>query len=65
MPRDDLIHGLHAVQAALEQPTTPVLELWLDARRSDRRIEEIIKSLGASIHSIDKCLIVGESVNQR
>lgn len=45
---------------------TETLTLVIEGQALDySRIEEIIKSLGGSIHSIDKCLIVGEGVNQR
>ena len=45
---------------------TETLTLVIEGQALDySRIEEVIKSLGGSIHSIDKCLIVGEGVNQR
>ncbi len=45
---------------------TETLTLVIEGHALDyARIEETIKSLGGSIHSIDKCLIVGEEVDQR
>ncbi len=45
---------------------TETLTLVIEGQALDySRIEEIIKSLGGSIHSIDKCLVVGEGVHPR
>ena len=45
---------------------TETLTVVIEGQALDySRIEEIIKSLGGSVHSIDKCLIVGDGVNQR
>ena len=38
-----LILGIHAVRAALGQ-TQRVVELWVDARRQDRRIQELLQA---------------------
>lgn len=42
--RHDLIFGFHAVQAALEQPVTRVLEIWLADERKDRRVAALLES---------------------
>lgn len=42
--RDDLIFGLHAIQAALELPVTRVLEIWLADEREDARITALVKA---------------------
>lgn len=39
----ELRYGLHAVRAALEQPATPVLSLWLDQGRTDQALQELAK----------------------
>jgi len=40
--RNDLIFGLHAIQAALELPVTRVTEVWLADEREDARVTAII-----------------------
>ena len=43
---------------------TETLTLVIEGQALDYpRIEDTIKALGGSIHSIDKCLIVGEEIN--
>lgn len=37
----ELRYGLHAVRAALEQPATQIISLWLDQSRKDRALQEI------------------------
>lgn len=37
----ELRYGLHAVRAALEQPETRIMALWLDRSRVDRTLREI------------------------
>ena len=45
---------------------TETLTLVIEGQALDYpRIEDTIKALGGSIHSIDKCLIVGDAVNPR
>lgn len=39
---NDLIYGLHAIQAALEVKNTRVLEVWLSDERDDSRINDIV-----------------------
>jgi len=38
----DYLYGLHAVQALLERDPARVSELWADARRHDRRVQQIL-----------------------
>ena len=38
---DDIIYGLHAVQAALEHNPDTVDSVWIDDQRHDKRLEEI------------------------
>lgn len=40
----NLIFGLHAIQAALEQPVTRVTEVWVADERQDARIDAITKA---------------------
>ncbi len=42
MKTDDLIYGLHAVQAALESDTN-IIELWVEQKRHDKRVEDILE----------------------
>ncbi|OGT19609.1 MAG: 23S rRNA (guanosine(2251)-2'-O)-methyltransferase RlmB, partial [Gammaproteobacteria bacterium RBG_16_57_12] len=51
--KGELIYGLHAVQAALERHPELVLEVWLDTRRDDERLERLrqdIRALGIAQH---------------
>lgn len=48
--QNDLIFGLHAIQAALDVPVSRIKEIWLADERQDARIDAIIK--GATKHSI-------------
>ena len=41
MKSDDLIYGIHAVQAALESQSG-IIELWVEQKRHDKRIEDIL-----------------------
>ncbi len=43
---NDLVFGLHAIQAALEIKNTRVLELWLSDERDDSRINDIVDAAG-------------------
>ncbi|MEA3277980.1 MAG: DUF211 domain-containing protein [Pseudomonadota bacterium] len=44
---------------------TESLTLIIEGRDLDfPRIEDVIKSLGGSIHSIDQCLVVGEAADE-
>ena len=45
-PSQDLIFGLHAVQAALESPVSRVAEIWVADERHDQRVETIYKLAG-------------------
>jgi 23S rRNA (guanosine2251-2'-O)-methyltransferase len=54
--RNDLIFGLHAIQAALEMPVTRVTEVWLSEDRHDDRIAAIVEAAkphDISIHKVD------------
>ncbi|HEC20597.1 MAG TPA: 23S rRNA (guanosine(2251)-2'-O)-methyltransferase RlmB [Gammaproteobacteria bacterium] len=51
------LYGLHAVQAALERAPHSVIELWVDAKRHDRRMEAILhlaEAAGIPVHTADK-----------
>jgi len=39
---NDLVYGLHAIQAALEVANTRVTEIWLSDERDDSRIDDIV-----------------------
>ncbi len=43
--------GIHAVRAALSQGDR-VAELWLDAKRQDRRIRELLQDIKACRHAV-------------
>ncbi len=49
-PQNDLIFGLHAIQAALDVPVSRIKEIWLADERHDKRIDNIIA--GAKKHNI-------------
>ncbi|MDQ7073046.1 MAG: 23S rRNA (guanosine(2251)-2'-O)-methyltransferase RlmB [Gammaproteobacteria bacterium] len=49
-PQNDLIFGLHAIQAALDVPVSRIKEIWLADERHDKRIDNIIT--GAKKHNI-------------
>ena len=42
MNTNDLIYGIHAVQAALDGDTD-VLEIWIEEKRKDKRVEPVIQ----------------------
>lgn len=44
MSGDNLIYGLHAVQAILDSTPQCIIELWCDGKRQDQRIRNIIQS---------------------
>jgi 23S rRNA (guanosine2251-2'-O)-methyltransferase len=55
--QSDLIFGLHAIQAALEVPTTRVTEIWLSDERQDARVSDLVaaaKKHGLQPHKISK-----------
>lgn len=52
-----LIYGLHAVQAALDAPSSRVLEVWLADARHDLRVKAIAESadrLGLKTHAVER-----------
>lgn len=54
---NDLIYGLHAVQAALEQPVTRVIEIWVLDERDDVRVaavEQLARDHGIKLHRTDR-----------
>lgn len=54
-PNNDLIFGLHAIQAALDVPVSRINQIWLADDRQDARIETIInaaKKHGISIQKV-------------
>jgi 23S rRNA (guanosine2251-2'-O)-methyltransferase len=53
----DYIYGLHAVESALKRSPDDIPELWVDAKRQDKRIAQILgqaKQSGITVHSVDK-----------
>ncbi|WP_455218239.1 23S rRNA (guanosine(2251)-2'-O)-methyltransferase RlmB [Kaarinaea lacus] len=58
MNRDNTyIYGLHAVESALQRSPGDVLELWVDSRRQDRRIAQVLELAGRNnlkVHPVDK-----------
>jgi 23S rRNA (guanosine2251-2'-O)-methyltransferase len=51
------IFGLHAVEAALEKSPETVQELWVDAKRHDKRmarIFELAERAGIKVHTVEK-----------
>jgi len=53
-PPTNLIHGLHAVQAALQRNPAAVTGIWVDNSRRDARIQEILtlaQQTKVSVHS--------------
>lgn len=59
--RNDLIFGLHAIQAALEQPVSRVLEIWLSDERQDARVGALIDA--AKQHGITPQYITKEELD--
>jgi len=54
---NDLIFGLHAIQAALEVPVSRVIEIWLSDERHDARITELenaAKKQDIKIHKVPR-----------
>jgi len=58
----DLIFGFHAVQAALEQPVTRVIEIWLADERQDSRVSVLLDA--ASNHRIKPQKIEREQLDE-
>lgn len=57
MAETNFLFGLHAVQAAFEQDSDSVEEIWVDAKRQDKRMTTIIdsaKKSGLVVHAVDK-----------
>ncbi|WP_040576906.1 23S rRNA (guanosine(2251)-2'-O)-methyltransferase RlmB [Methylophaga lonarensis] len=52
-----MIYGLHAVQAALDAPSSRVIEVWLADARHDQRVKAIAESadrLGLKTHAVER-----------
>jgi len=52
-----LVAGVHSVRTALKRGAASVVELWVESRRRDRRIEEIIalaEKSGIQVNQIDR-----------
>jgi len=52
---DDLIYGLHAVLAALQQHPDEVAEVWIDRARRDpraRKIRQAAEAAGVTVHEV-------------
>lgn len=53
----DYLYGLNSVQSALEHSAKDVQEIWVDAKRHDKRMASIFalaESAGVNVHSVDK-----------
>jgi 23S rRNA (guanosine2251-2'-O)-methyltransferase len=59
---DELRYGLHAVRAALEQPETRVMALWLDRSRVDRTLLRQIAELACD-RDLEPYLVNREELN--
>lgn len=59
---NDLVYGLHAIQAALSVEPTRVLEIWVSDERDDVRINEIIKA--AEKHGIKPHKVAREELDE-
>ncbi|HHH39719.1 MAG TPA: 23S rRNA (guanosine(2251)-2'-O)-methyltransferase RlmB [Sedimenticola sp.] len=56
-PPSQLISGLHSVRTALKHGAGSVLEVWVEARRRDRRMRELIglvKEAGVRLHRVER-----------
>ncbi len=57
MSDSQITGGLHSVRTALKHGSGSVLEIWVEARRRDRRVQEIIslaKAAGVAIHQVSR-----------
>ncbi|QIT56009.1 23S rRNA (guanosine(2251)-2'-O)-methyltransferase RlmB [Aquisalimonas sp. 2447] len=57
MKQDELIHGLHAVRAALRYEPSGVLEVWMERNRRDQkmaRLREELERSGARIQDVPR-----------
>ncbi len=59
---NDLVYGLHAIQAALELPQTRVTEIWLSDERDDSRIDAIVDA--AKIHGLHPHNVAREELDE-
>ncbi|NQY27169.1 MAG: 23S rRNA (guanosine(2251)-2'-O)-methyltransferase RlmB [Piscirickettsiaceae bacterium] len=59
---NDLIFGLHAIQAALELPTTRVTEIFIADERDDARIESLIEA--AQPHGLKPQKVTREELDE-
>lgn len=53
----EIISGLHAVSAALRHQKEQLLELWVDRKRQDRRMQEImalVQDTGIPVHALPR-----------
>jgi len=60
---DDLIYGLHAIQAALDVPESRITEIWLADERIDERTAAIIEA--AAVHNIALHKVARENLDER
>ena len=55
--RDQLVTGLHSVRAAIAHGPEKILEAWVDRRRRDKRLGEVLaelRNLGVACQEVDK-----------
>lgn len=68
MAESNFFFGLHAVQAALEQDSDSLEEIWVDAKRQDKRMTTIIdaaKKSGVVVHAVDKSVLSEKAGNDK
>ena len=57
MKQEQIIHGIHAVQASLEHDRDHLLEVYRDKERKDRRLESLVAELeksGVVVHAANR-----------
>ena len=56
MSQTEYIYGVHAVQSALNNDLEHVLEVWVDRKRRDRRMQDVVRLVqqaGVTLHQTD------------
>ncbi len=57
MPEKQTVAGIHAVRTALKHGSGSVQQVWVEARRKDRRISEIVdlaRTAGVAVHFVSR-----------
>lgn len=63
MKESEIVHGLHAVSATLRHKPDRVVELWVDQKRTDGRVQEIVET--ARVRNIPIHLISRKELDER